>query len=153
LVKWLSWHWEVHDFGTFARYYIDKKSLRVSFFFSRGDGDVSRAGKFVTSIALQFASSIPSICQYTCGTITEHHNIANQSLRDQWHLLVLRPLITLNGNSCQSFYVIIIDAFDKCDDDKDIRIIPQLLAEAPRWAVSSKTFSIAVIIYQYLLIF
>ena len=46
---------------TIARNYFDKKRLGASFFFSRGGGDVSHAGKFVSSIAVQLTSSIPEI--------------------------------------------------------------------------------------------
>jgi hypothetical protein len=68
---------------TVARRYFDQKGLRASFFFSRGGGDVGHAGKFITSIALQLASSIPGIHQYICDAVTEHNDIASQSLRDQ----------------------------------------------------------------------
>jgi hypothetical protein len=114
---------------TIARYYFDKKCLGASFFFSRGGGDVGHAGKFVTSIALQLASSIPGVQQYICDAITERSDIASQSLRDQWHQLVLRPLSKLNGSSCQSLYILVIDALDECDNDNNIRAILQLLAQ------------------------
>ena len=38
-----------------AREYYDKECFMASFFFSRGGGDVSHAGKFVGTIALQLA--------------------------------------------------------------------------------------------------
>ena len=46
---------------TIARNFFDKKRLGASFFFSRGGGDVSHAHKFVTSIAIQLARSIPDL--------------------------------------------------------------------------------------------
>jgi hypothetical protein len=115
---------------TIARRYFEQQQLGASFFFSRGGGDVGNAGKFVTSIAVQLASRIPTLHQYICDAITERGDIAGQSLRDQWQQLVLYPLSKLDGNSCQSSYVLIVDALDECDDDKNIRIIPYLLAEA-----------------------
>jgi hypothetical protein len=114
---------------TVARTYFDRNSLGASFFFSRGGGDVGHADKFVTSIALQFASGIPGIEQYLCDAVTERKDIANQSLRDQWNQLILRPLSKLDGGNCQSVYVIVIDALDECDNDNNIRIILHLLAE------------------------
>ena len=60
----------------------------------------------------------------------DHCNIANLSLHDQWRQLVLKPLSKLDGNSCSSSYVLVIDALDECDNDKNIRIILQLLAKA-----------------------
>src|SRR5207248_5607266 len=101
-----------------------------SFFFSRGGGDVGHAGKFVTSIAVQLASSVPTLQHFICGAVTKHSDIASRSLRDQWQRLVLGPLSKLDGNNCYASYVVVVDALDECEDDKDIRIILQLLAEA-----------------------
>ena len=115
---------------TIARNYFEKKRLGASFFFSRGGGDVGHAGKFVTSIALQLSKSMPSLRQHICDAITEHNDIASQSLRDQWQQLVLSPLSKINANGFQSVYVLVVDALDECDDDDNIRILLHLLAEA-----------------------
>ena len=84
---------------------------------------------FVTSIALQLASSIPTLHQYICDAITERGDISSLSLRDQWHRLVLSPLSKLDGDCCKSLYVLIVDALDECEDD-NMRIVLHLLAEA-----------------------
>jgi hypothetical protein len=115
---------------TVARRYLDQKRLGASFFFSRGGGEVGHAGKFVTSIALQLASSVPSLDQYVYDAFRERREIASQSLSDQWQQLVLRPLSKLSGCSAQAIYVLVVDALDECDNDMDIRIIVHLLAEA-----------------------
>lgn len=114
---------------TVARHYFDKQRLGASFFFSRGGGDVSHAGKFVTSIAVQLATSIPTLHQYVSGAVTEHSDIASRSLRDQWNELVLRPLSRLDGTGRQTLYILVVDALDECGDEDDIRIILHLLAE------------------------
>jgi len=44
-----------------ARKHFEEERLRARFFFSRGGGDVSHAGKFFTSIAVQLADNIPSL--------------------------------------------------------------------------------------------
>jgi hypothetical protein len=115
---------------TVARRYFEQKRLGASFFFSRGGGDVGHAGKFVTSIAVQFASSVPALQRLISPAITEQSDIASRSLRDQWHQLVLGPLSKLDGNGCPSSYVVVIDALDECDDESNIRSIIQLLATA-----------------------
>ncbi|KAH8598479.1 WD40-repeat-containing domain protein [Bisporella sp. PMI_857] len=115
---------------TIARRHLEQKSLGASFFFSKGDGDISHAGKFFTSIARQLAQSIPLLNQHICDAIAENSDITNQSLRDQWHQLVLYPLSKLDGNYCHSSYILVIDALDECDSGNDIRVILQLLAEA-----------------------
>jgi len=113
---------------TIAREYHEQGRLGASFFFSRGDGDVGHAGKFFTSIARQLANKSPSLERYICEAIAEHRDIASQSLGDQWHQLVLRPLLRLDGNS-QTAFILVLDALDECEDGNDIRMIVQLLAE------------------------
>lgn len=112
---------------TVARNYYTQQRLGASFFFSRGGGDVSHAGRFVTSLAVQLAHNIPIFRQHICDAIAERSDIASQSLRDQWHHLILCPLSKLGGTSS---YVLVVDALDECNDDNDIRMIVQLLAEA-----------------------
>jgi hypothetical protein len=73
---------------------------------------------------------VPTLRRYICDAVTERSDIASQSLRDQWHQFVLRPLSKLDGSNCHSLYVLVVDALDECDDNNNIRIILQLLAEA-----------------------
>jgi hypothetical protein len=89
---------------TAAQIYCYKKCLGASFFFScgGGGGDVSHAGKFLTSIALQLASSIPGLYQYICEAVIECSDIATKSLRDQWHVLILNLLLKLDGITSDS---------------------------------------------------
>jgi hypothetical protein len=68
---------------TVARRYFEQKRPGASFFFSRGSGDVSHAGKFVTSIAVQLANSVPTLHRIICKAITEHSDIPSRSLHDQ----------------------------------------------------------------------
>jgi hypothetical protein len=104
--------------------------LGASFFFSRGGRDVGHAGKFMTSLACQLASSIRPLRHYICDAIRENNDIASRSLREQWDQLILRPLSKLDGMGCKTLYILVIDALDECDDENDIRIIVYLLAEA-----------------------
>jgi hypothetical protein len=115
---------------TVARRYHDKQRLAASFFFSRGGGDVGHAGKFVTSIAVQLARNVPAVKQLISDAIAERDDIASQSLRDQWHHLVLSPLSKLSDSSRPASLILVVDALDECDSDSNIRIIVQLLAEA-----------------------
>jgi hypothetical protein len=89
---------------------------------------VSHAGRFFTSIAAQLANNVPSLQQHICDAIAQHKDVASQSLSDQWHRLVLSPLLKLRGNSCQP-YILVVDALDECNSEDDIRVILHLLAE------------------------
>jgi len=85
---------------TVARKYFNQGQLGASFFFSRGGGDVGRADKFVTTVALQLASSVPSLQGAVSDAIRERSDIVNHALSDQWRQLVLRPLSKLKVDSC-----------------------------------------------------
>jgi hypothetical protein len=115
---------------TIARRYYEQKRLRASFFFSRGGGDASHAGKFVTSIAVQLASSVSILQRYICDAISEDNNITSRGLRDQWNRLITRPLSNLVAGSVPSSFIIVIDTLDECEGENDVRSILQLLAEA-----------------------
>jgi hypothetical protein len=90
--------------STIARTLVAKHSdtggIAASFFFSRdgGEGGHRRhAGRFVTSIAVQLANSVQPLKRAICDAISEHSDIANRALREQWRHLVLGPLSKLAG--------------------------------------------------------
>jgi hypothetical protein len=122
-----------------ARKYYEEKRLAASFFFSRGGGDVGHADKFVTSIALQLAHSVPAVRRHISDAVTEishavteYNHAVSLSLREQWQRLVLRPLSRLHESEAEpapEIYVIVVDALDECDSKDNIRLIVQLLAE------------------------
>ena len=114
---------------TVAIKYSTDKALGASFFFTRGGGDIGHAGKFITSIAVQLVDCIPSLKHIVCNAIAERSNIATQSLRDQWHHLILGPLSKLASSGGQSRYILVLDALDECENENDIRVILQLVSE------------------------
>jgi hypothetical protein len=115
---------------TVAYKYSGQKRLGASFFFSRDSGDVNHAGKFFASIAVQLATISDVLSRYICEAIQRQRDIANKGLRDQWKRLVYEPLSKMEAQSLTSPLLLVIDALDECDDDKDIELILQLLAEA-----------------------
>ncbi|MCJ1349615.1 hypothetical protein MMC31_007856, partial [Peltigera leucophlebia] len=100
---------------TVARKLDEESRLGASFFFSRGQADRDRAAKLFTSIARSLA------------------NLPYKSLRDQWKHLIYQPLTRL-GNSQQSsqVFTVIIDAFDECEGDQEVRKILGFITEAKR---------------------
>jgi hypothetical protein len=87
--------------STIAQQYLERGRLGASFSFSSG-GDVGHAGKFSASITMQLAS----LNRYICEAVAEWSAITDQSLRDQWRQLILRPLLGLDGNSSPSLVLI-----------------------------------------------
>ncbi|KAI9867951.1 MAG: hypothetical protein M1813_007773 [Trichoglossum hirsutum] len=92
-------------------------------------GDLSHAGKFIISIAVQLAHRSPSHKRCVSEALAEHGDIATQILRDQWNHLILQPPSNLEA-SVQSPLVFVVDALDECENKSDIRAILRLLAEA-----------------------
>ncbi|KAL5312971.1 hypothetical protein ACEPPN_019397 [Leptodophora sp. 'Broadleaf-Isolate-01'] len=113
---------------TVARRYHKQELLGASFFFSKGGGDASHAGKLVTSLARQLADNVPSVRQYI-SEASKRTDIATLALSEQWHRLVLGPLSKLESETPLSC-ILVIDALDECEDERDVQTILQLLAEA-----------------------
>jgi hypothetical protein len=115
---------------TIAREYHSKDCLGASFFFSRGETDVSRAGMLVTSIAVQLAQWSKALRDLIHEAILNNAEIVSKSLRHQWKKLIIEPLSKLEGGLVRKPLVIVIDALDECDGEKDIQRVIQLLADA-----------------------
>ena len=113
---------------TIALELAEKKRLAASFFFSRGRGDISHAGKFFTTIAAQLATSLPVLKASISNAIENNPDILQQKLREQWKHLILNPLKNAPAQSIQ--LVVVIDALDECDSMDDVKVILELLAEA-----------------------
>ena len=115
---------------TIARQLDNEKRLGASFFFSRGQGDLGNACKFITTIALQLAHVIPVLVPKICRAVVDHPDIGRRGLREQWKHLILQPLCELNETPKESPFVIVIDALDECENDDDVKLILHLLSEA-----------------------
>ncbi|KAH8636215.1 hypothetical protein IG631_08050 [Alternaria alternata] len=115
---------------TVAREWYERKRLGASFFFAKGGGDVSHAGKFVTSIAVQLARSISATYEHICGAVENKPDISSLPLQDQWKHLIHDPLSKLFDSGDTTPIVLVIDALDECEDDENIRTIINLLTTA-----------------------
>lgn len=60
--------------------YYKQKRLGADFFL-RGGRDISYAGNFVASIAVQLATSVPTLQRHIRDAISEDTNIANKGLK------------------------------------------------------------------------
>lgn len=112
--------------------------LGGSFFFSRGQSDLSNANKFFTTLAVQMSQAVPALKLEICRAIERNPNIAEQGLREQWRQLILDPIGEMEKTTeIHSFsaIVIVIDALDECDNDDDIKLILQLLADAKSFEI------------------
>lgn len=116
---------------TIARSLTEQKRLGANFFFSRGRGDLSHAGKLLSTIAIQLAATSQTLKRYICEAITEHDNIDRQSMRDQWTKLICQPISRFESDNLHSprTLVFVFDALDECGRQEDIRTLLKLLTE------------------------
>ncbi|MCJ1422935.1 hypothetical protein MMC29_000815 [Sticta canariensis] len=115
---------------TIARTLTEQKRLAANFFFSRGRGDLSHAGKLLSTIAVQLAATSPTLKRYICEAISENSDVIRQSMRDQWTQLIYKPLSRLEGGSQSPLIIVFVfDALDECGPQDDVRKLIQLLAE------------------------
>ena len=113
---------------TIAREHYDKKCLVASFFFSRGGGDVSHAGKFVGTIASQLAQRCAAFKNFLIKAISDDKGIGKKTLKDQWNELILQPLSKLDASSFQAPLLVVVDALDECEKNSDVRQVLHLLS-------------------------
>ena len=94
----------------------------ASFFFSRGEEDISEAEKFATSVAVQLAM-FPVLGELIDKAEKNDGKIANKIPHDQWKQLVVEPLSKRDPQSIGATLVLVIDALDECDKQGDIQRI------------------------------
>ncbi|KAH8665806.1 hypothetical protein BGZ60DRAFT_529071 [Tricladium varicosporioides] len=116
---------------TVAQIFSDEGELGASFFFKRGEGDRGHAGLLFTTITAQLVRKLPSLALYVQNSIETDPDILTKTLKQQFEKLVSEPLGKLHLDPQKSpTIVIVVDALDECDQEKDIRIIIHLLSQA-----------------------
>ena len=116
---------------TVAFNWAEKKQLGGSFFFSRGQADLSGAVKFFTTLATQLANTVPALRPHVCKAITDNPDISQRGRSDQWKVLIFQPLLHLGRESSPPQQIIlVIDALDECEDEQDARLILRLFSQA-----------------------
>ena len=116
---------------TVASNWAEQKQLGGSFFFSRGQADLSGAAKFFTTLATQLANTIPALKPHVCKAIIDDPDISQRSGSEQWKLLIFQPLLRLGRESSPlQPIILVIDALDECEDEQDARLILRLFSQA-----------------------
>ncbi|KAL6819981.1 hypothetical protein V8C40DRAFT_281313 [Trichoderma camerunense] len=104
-----------------------KNLLGASFFFKTGEGDCGNAIRFFPTIASQLRNHIPGMVNDLRSVINDKPAILDKPLVEQFQTLILEPMLRLEAASNKnSFLVVVIDALDECENDKDIRAILEL---------------------------
>ncbi|CAG9945162.1 unnamed protein product, partial [Clonostachys rosea f. rosea IK726] len=114
---------------TVSGIFHEKGKLGGSFFFSKGGGDLNHANKLVTTLTRHLAEKIPSARGQIADAITDPEEIIHSSLRDQWNTLIIGPLSKIVSDPPLTV-LLVIDALDECDSEKDIQVILRILSTA-----------------------
>ncbi|XRM45016.1 hypothetical protein ABZX51_008117 [Aspergillus tubingensis] len=117
---------------TVAKMFNDKLLLGASFFFSRSNADRADPDRLFPTLARQLADVLPGFAAHLKDSIQHKHDVAQQSLAQQWRGLVLEPLSALSDKFSQSMVlVLVIDALDECQNGRIYaQSIVKLLATA-----------------------
>ena len=113
---------------TIAGLFDERQTLAASFFFSRGLGNLSSAGKFVGTIARQLACISSTLKKIVCDAISSQEEVLRQGLRNQWRAFVIEPLSSMDIDPKPRFNFV-VDALDECDRDDDIALLLQMFKE------------------------
>ncbi|KAF4342949.1 vegetative incompatibility het-e-1, partial [Fusarium beomiforme] len=102
--------------------------LGASFFFKRGEADRGSLDLFVPTLASQLAQSVPATALAIKNTIDTYPAIIGKGVREQFDKLVREPLSKASeAIATLSSLVIVIDALDECEQDKDIKLLISIL--------------------------
>lgn len=113
---------------TMAHSFAQNKILGASFFFKRGERDRGNASRLFTTIAAQLIIRLPKIGPPAIKAIENEPDLPNKFIREQFKKFILDPLCELDKTmSAQRVLVIVMDALDECDRDRDVRLIINLL--------------------------
>ncbi|KAK6436473.1 hypothetical protein LTR95_007334 [Oleoguttula sp. CCFEE 5521] len=115
---------------TVAEEFSRRKCLGASFFCARGGGDVSHAAMFFVSIANQLAIRQPNVKQHIGEAVQREPDIGSKSRTEQWRQLIAQPLAKTIAQTPRPVVVLVIDALDECDNDRDMAGLVAVLAKA-----------------------
>ncbi|KAL3439708.1 hypothetical protein BJX65DRAFT_300929 [Aspergillus insuetus] len=99
-----------------------------SFFFKRGAGDQGNARRLFSTIAWQLLSTIPSLAASIQEAVHKDQDVSAKVIETQFDQLLLQPLHSVGQLEHEKRrFVIVIDALDECDQERDIETILRLL--------------------------
>ncbi|KAJ5947417.1 hypothetical protein N7466_000432 [Penicillium verhagenii] len=115
---------------TAAKFFSETKTLGATFFFKSGEGDRGNATKLFPTIAGQLVNNLPTLKPGVQKAVQDDPRIAFKGIKEQFDKLLHQPLLALvPPDHPIRTSVIIIDALDECENEKDIQLILQLLPQ------------------------
>ncbi|KAL4778102.1 hypothetical protein BJX76DRAFT_162903 [Aspergillus varians] len=115
---------------TVAHAFDMRGQLGASFFFKKGEADRGNAERFISTITKQLIARNQQLANEVFKVIKKDADIATRSLKLQFDKLILQPLLNLDPHPQQAtVLLIVIDALDECEQEKEIQNILQLLPQ------------------------
>lgn len=107
--------------------------LGASFFFKRGEGDRGNFKRFFLSVARSLGLLVPGMDHEIANEITTDPTVYHKTLSEQFDKLIYRPLQKANliTGTCPVL-VVVADAIDECENDREIRIVLNLWSQLSR---------------------
>ena len=116
---------------TVAQLFANNGQLGASFFFKKGKGNRGNATRFFTTIATDLMVRMPKVVPGIRKAIDAIPTIFEKALKDQFEKLILQPLLEASHAPSRDLnLVVVVDALEECEREKDIEVILQLLARA-----------------------
>lgn len=102
----------------------------ASYFFKRGHSDLANARNLIPTIVRQLSQHSSLYRQLVLAAVKEEPGIGQSAnIRAQYDKLLMEPLRTLSpSDRAQDPFIIVIDALDECDEQKDLRLLLNILA-------------------------
>ncbi|KAI9782353.1 MAG: hypothetical protein M1839_005226 [Geoglossum umbratile] len=114
--------------GFVAQSFANQHQLAASFFFRKGEGERGNATRFFTTITTDLMAHVPGLISGIKKALDADPGISRRTLKDQFEKLILHLLLEIQRAPLQALaYVVVIDALDECEREKDIQVILQLL--------------------------
>ncbi|KAJ5556427.1 hypothetical protein N7494_000342 [Penicillium frequentans] len=113
-----------------ARSLKDSNHLGASFFFKRGEEDRWNAKKFIPTLTNQLILHLPELRHGVQKALDLDPYVASKVLREQFEKLLHKPLLNLHHDRLYQqpeTAIIVVDALDECEDDREIQNIIAML--------------------------
>ena len=110
-------------------------NLGASFFFKRGEGDRGNASRFFPTITRDLVLNVPGLDSLVAEVISSDPTIFDKALGEQFDKLIYQPLrkVNLTPHDCPTL-VVVVDALDECEKQRDIEVILELWSRLPQIA-------------------
>lgn len=111
---------------------IGAVDLGASFFFKRGESDRGSASRFFSTITRELVLKIPGLDSLIAKVITSDPFIFDKALGEQFDKLIYQPLQKVTNPGGYPTFILVVDALDECEQDRDIRAILDLWSRLPQ---------------------